>query len=351
MGTPWAFLDPISYISNPKHFGEDVVVARLAWRKLNERGEPKGDMIFPPIPGHPELGGCDSEKVERLKKRNAWFAACQYECWPKVEGKIGFQREWFRYFRQRGDYFYVLDDEAKEIERIAIADCNTFILIDPNTGREEGGKAANADANMPADSSHDFAAWVVVCVDKDNRWFIPRVLRWRCNIDEFVDKTFEIVDAWKPRKVCIEQRAAQILFLRIFKDQFNVGRRPFIIDDWEGGNSSKPARIKALIPFYATGRVYHRDSGLADVTKHIDDMETELLDFPTPEHDDASDALSAAVQKVFAPGMAGPSYADVQKDIALEAQLEGLDNASRRVALAWINRSKPTTPDEWFAEN
>lgn len=345
VGTPWAFFDPISYISNPRNFGADVMVARLSWKK------PDGSLIFPPIPSHPELGGCDLETAERIRKRNSWFFSCQYECWPKAEGKIGFTRDWFRYFRQRGDYFYELDKDGTEVRRIAIADCNTFILIDPNTGREESGKGGGADANMPVESNNDFAAWIVVCVDKDNRWFIPRALRWRCNIDEFVDKTFEMVDVWKPKKVCIEQRAAQILFVKIFRDQFNMGRKPFVIDDWAGGNATKQARIKALIPYYSNGRIWHRDSDNEIVARHISDLEQELLDFPTPEHDDASDALSAAVQKVYAPGRDGPDFVTEKKNLEFEAQIAALDGASRRAARWWLNRGKaPSDYGELFYE-
>lgn len=347
VGTPWAWFDPISYITK---YWPEAMVARIAWRKLNERGEPKGELIYPVIPGHEEeFGGCDLAKAESIFARNAWFGSCQYNVWPKDEGKIGFNRGMFKYFRQRGDYFYEIDSDGKEQRRTAIADCNTFILIDPNTGREEAGKA-NADVNMPVASSHDYAAWVVVCVDRDNRWFIPRVLRWRCNIDEFVDKTHELVSVWKPKKVCIETRGAQIFLLKVFKDSFKLGREPFVMDDWEGGNATKPARIKALIPYYSNGMVLHRDADNVQIAQGISELEGELIDFGgTMEHDDASDALSAAVKKVYAPGRDGPTLADEKKDLAYEAQIASLDVASRRAARAWKNRTAPDT-NEWFSE-
>src|SRR6185369_4867129 len=199
--------------------------------------------------------------------------------------------------------------------------------------------------------SHDFAAWVVVCVDKDNRWFIPRVLRWRCNVDDLVDRTFEMVATWKPIKVCIEQRGAQIFLRKVFQDAFSMGRDPFVIDEWPGGNATKPSRIKGLIPFYANGRVFHRESENKHVARQMADLESELLEFPTPEHDDASDALSAAVKKVYAPGQQIASEVRSEKrNIALEAQLASLDNASQRLARAWFNRKNDGEGDEWFAE-
>jgi predicted phage terminase large subunit-like protein len=178
---------------------------------------------------------------------------------------------------------------------------------------------------------------------------VPRVLRWRCNIDEFVDKTFEMVGVWKPKKVCIEQRAAQILFVKIFRDQWKMGKQPFVLDDWVGGNATKPSRIKGLIPYYANGLIFHRDAENAANAKHIEELEQELIDFPTPEHDDASDALSAAVQKVYAPGRDAPDIATEKRNLTFEAAIASLDSASRRAARAWQNRNSKTT-DEWLAE-
>lgn len=349
VGTPWSFFDPITYIEK---YWPEAMVARLSWK------EPNGELIFPPILDAqgvpiPELGGCDLVKAENLRQRNSWFFSCQYECWPKDEGKIGFQKNWFRYFRQRGEYFYELDGEDREIRKTAIADCNTFIFLDPNTGRENegGGTQKIKDINAPALAEHDFAAWVVVCVDRDGRWFIPRVVRLHCNVDELMDQTTALVDVWKPIKVCIEQRAAQIFLLALFRKDFRAGRREaFVIDDWEGGNASKPARIKGLIPLYSNGSILHRDNGPVAVQQGISDLESEELAFGGPmDHDDSVDALSAAVKKVYAPGRDAPTLADTKKETAYEATIATLDKASRRAARAWKAHQEPST-DEWFSE-
>jgi hypothetical protein len=95
-------------------------------------------------------------------------------------------------------------------------------------------------------------------------------------------------------------------------------------------------RIKGLIPFYSNGFVWHRVGEQAEVTRGFHDLESELLDGEGAEHDDASDALSAAVPLVYPPGKNRPMELEEQiRLIKRDAKWASLDTASREEAVAW----------------
>lgn len=186
VGTPWAFYDTIKYAV--KHW-PTALVARMPWRK------PTGELIYPPIEPIKDNGGCSVQEALDAKRRNSWFFSCQYECYPKDEDKQGFNKAWFRYFRYERGKIMPLDTDGKPTAKaIDLRECNVFLIIDPNTGRKPGERAsAGVEMNAPKIAKVDYAGFIVLAVDKDNYWYVLRALRWRCNPDELIDKTFELV--------------------------------------------------------------------------------------------------------------------------------------------------------------
>lgn len=333
VGTPWAFSDPITYAQK---VWPNALVARLPWRR------PNGDLLF---------DKSDVPEALRIKKMNPWFFSCQYDVVPKSEDGGGFQRAWFRYFTREDKHIVVRDDADKVVRRVALADCNIFILIDPNTGREPG-ERVTADANAPKAKKRDFAGWITVAVDRDRNWYVLSAIRRRCNPSELIDLTFQLVGIWSPVKVCIEQRAAQILFVQLFLNAFKEGKPPFVIDDFEGGHMSKEERIKGLIPLYANGKIYHREFSPNRIDEQIAEgtvsLEQELEDFPSAEWDDLSDALSAGLKKVYPPGANAPTEESAHRETRFEETISHLDKASRRAARGWKDRLVAKADEFWF---
>lgn len=329
VGTPWGFHDPISFAR--KHW-PGTLVARVPWRR------PNGELMF---------DKCDVPEALRIKKSNPWFFSCQFDVWPKDEGKNGFRTEWFRQFRRVDQDLYRLDADGKPIKKVALADCNIFIIIDPNTGRVPG-RGPLADSNAPVQTALDYAGFQTVAVDRERNYYFLSSIRRRCNASELVDLTFQLVGIWSPIKVVIEQRAAQILFLDLFRIAWRNGKPPFIIDDFPGGNASKEERIKGLIPLYANGLVWHRCEGGPEVDAGIAAYEGELEDFPNSEFDDLSDAASVIIKKCYAPGAQAPTLAGVTRDDRFEESIAHLDSASRRSARAWQKKRDPV--DEYWSE-
>lgn len=324
VGTPWAFFDPLFYAA--KHW-KNSMVARLSWEDAD------GNMIF---------DKCNREEALNLKRRSSWFFSCQMECWPRDDEKIGFRREWFRYFSQRGDSFYLQDKDGRDVKKIPMVACNFFMFVDPNTGRAPGDRASLRD-NAPSNTRHDYMGWVILAVTPDNEWLIPRALRWRCNPDEAIQKTYELLVVWRPKFVAIEQIASQYLWRYLFLNEWRRGREPFNLVDWESGGAAKTEeRIKGLIPFYSQGRVYHRDApDQSDVAAGITALENELLDHPRPEYDDLSDALSAGISLAYSPGQQNQQELRRLRQAAeFNTAIARLDMGSRAEALFLRDRRK-----------
>lgn len=339
VGTPWAFWDPIVYI---RANWKDSCVVCIPWQTAEKQpvftyeqaDKVAGDPVGTSLSEH-------TRKANGLKARNPWFFSCQYECFPLSEEGLGFKKRWFKYFKRVKDKFVQLDSEGAPTEVVVpIAACNTFILIDPNV-IDPPGSRTNMNTNVEIRKKGDFAAWIVVCVSPENDWYVARVIQKRCNLDWFTNKTHELVAEWKPQFVAIEQVAAQRLFYHIFNREFRAGKPKFQIEPWAGGHASKPSRIKALIPFYSNGFVYHRVADDVDITRDMVQLETELLQGDSAEYDDCADALSAAVPIVYPPG--GNKKTDLDRALATitkDARIKNLDPISRMEAEYWERKKR-----------
>lgn len=340
VGTPWAFYDPIVYITRG---WKDALVVRIPWR--DDAGRP----IFTYEMADKRAGVPEGTSLreytayaEGMKKRNPWFFSCQYECYPQSEEGLGFRKHWFRYFKTMAGHIQELDRDEKPIEgrKIPLAACNTFILIDPNV-IDPPGSRSNVNTNVEIRKKGDFAAWIVLAVSPENYWYVVRVINWRCNLDQFTAKTHELVAVWQPKWVAIEQVAAQRLFYHIFQREFRAGKPKFQIVPWAGGHASKPMRIKGLIPFYSNGFVWHRVADQPEVTQGFADLEGQLLAGEGAENDDVADALSAAVPLVYPPGKDKPMAVDEAiRLIKQDAGWSRLDGPARDEAVAWERKKR-----------
>lgn len=325
--TRWGFNDVTVYIekAHPR--------CLVALRQFEENGA----MVFKsPYPDKIR------EEAYALKRRNPYLFSCWYMNHPADEDSEGFKRAWFRYHRQRGNDIVELDLEGRETRKIDIAACNCFIFVDPLTGREKSAGATDDPSNDP-----DFVGIIVLHVGKDNLWYITRAIRKRWPVDRVIDELFMLNDYYKPKKICIEQRGAQYLYNHVLLTEFKRRGKVFSIDDWQGGAASKEVRIASLMPRYHNGMIFHRDAENAQIAEEIATLETELLDFPTSSHDDASDALSAAGPKAWAPGQLTP--AEGRAKFKEDAELAKLDSASRREARAYMNRMRGEHKSEFWA--
>lgn len=319
--THWGFNDVVTHL---KRAHPRCVVAQRAWKE-------DGTLVFTRT---------DEEAALSLKRRNPLLFSCWYENNPRDDSKDGFRRQWFRYFDQTGDRISELDADGKPVREIKAGTCNVFFFVDPNTGRTPGASTSTSKRE------HDYLGLVVLLVGPDNSWYIPRVIRARWSVDQFVNETFTLADYYQPKFIALEQRAAQILFRHIFLTEGKRRNQFLTIIDWKGGTASKEERIKSLMPRYANGMILHRANGNATVQEGIAALESELLDFPTAEYDDVADALSAAGPLAYAPG-ARPRHELVAMDAKRVARLT-LDRGSAR-AYRVLDQLKTGTGGEFYA--
>lgn len=355
VGTPWGMLDPISHTVK---YRPQALVARLDWVKTEPHGDTAPevkDMIFPPIEPIEIYGGCDIDEAMELRRKNRWFFNCQYRCLAKDEDSTGFRKEWFKYYRyNRGNLILLNKDGETTGDVVDIRTCNIFVLVDPNTGRKPG-ESFGADINIARANKTDHAGFIVLAVDPKNYWYVLYALRWRCLPHELIAKVFELVHVWAPQFVAIETIAAQILYVALFRREWELGRPQFNLRDWgkNTGQSKIEARIKGLITPYANGFIYHRENENADAQKGFDALEGELLDYPTAEYDDLSDTLAAALHVVYAPGQQG-AKALAQQTLHTEQEqvLAKLDRGSRKMTkFVWNIHKKRRVQDDFFAES
>jgi len=317
-GTRWAFFDPYSRIERAS---PSTMVALRSWCEKDGKATEdysREHMIF---------SQCNVDIALKLKKANPFLFSCWYCNNPRDADKLGFSESLFRQCRREGDHLIELDHEGREGRKIRLALCNIFVFVDPTSAREPG-KRLDPNQHRKEGREGDFFGIIVLAVGPDNNWYVLRSIRRRWGVDTFVKETFTLVDQWAPKAVFIEQRGMQILYVHIFRTEFKRGRTPFLLLDWDGSPISKPDRISSLQSRYANGMIFHLE-GSDIVNQGIADLEGELLDFPNPEFDDLSDALSAAVKKAFPPGKTLPR--ELTATTQIERDLMKVDPGSRAV--------------------
>jgi predicted phage terminase large subunit-like protein len=121
--------------------------------------------------------------------------------------------------------------------------------------------------------------------------YVVNYNRDRVDPGELIDIIFRHYNAYKPLEVRVETVAYQKTLSYWITQRQNALKKRFYINEMKNAKSSKAARIMALQPWFAAGKVHMR----ADHT----DLERELLSFDPAKksgiHDDVIDALSMQV--------------------------------------------------------
>lgn len=148
-------------------------------------------------------------------------------------------------------------------------------------------------ASSKADGA-DYSVCCVVGITQEGMWQVLDVWYGRVTPVEHMDEIFRMVQKWRPLVVGIEKvqyQAAMLNFLEKEMPRRNVffTIKPLI------AAARKEERIDVLQPRFAVGTVWF-PAGAG----WLEEMEGELLAFPTGSHDDLIDAL-AYVEQIAAP--------------------------------------------------
>lgn len=225
------------------------------WKVVYKKAyNPDGSLFFPQK--------LSAEFLENAKRTmGSYFFANQYlnEVLPSEHQP--FKRSWFKYY-----------ESLPELK-------NTAIFIDPAISQED-----NAD----------YTAVVAVDVDKDGIWYLKHAQRKRMTPTEIVNHIFDLNEHFRPRVIGIEDVAFQKALLYMVDEEMK--RRKMIVP-LKGirpvNDQTKEMRILTLVPRFEWGRIL--------LSKNVQDLELELMQFPRGKHDDLIDALSQIDQLVSWP--------------------------------------------------
>jgi len=199
-----------------------------------------------------------------------------------------FQRDWIK-----------LDEEEPE-------NGNFVIAVDPagfeNVEKERGLKGSKLDETAIA----------IVKIDGDH-WWVKNILHGRWSIKETARKILSAAKENEATIVGIESGSLKNAILPYLEDEMRVAGRWIPITDVSHGGKKKADRITWALQ----GRLEHGKITFNPDKSYIDDLEVQLIEFPTRgTHDDIIDAL-AYIDQV--------SVADFMHTIELEDEWQPMD--------------------------
>jgi predicted phage terminase large subunit-like protein len=271
---------------------EDDLIGRLM-RQAKESGERWTVINLPALcereenPLERELGRKQGEALwpvrydvaalQEIKKGSSFWWSAIYQGRPSPpEGNL-FRRQWFQYVERLvvhedmgPEVFYLLRGVNRE-KRVAAKDCWTFGIVDPAASLK---------------TSADFFVFSTFAVTPDFDLLWLNCLRARLSGPEQVKTISNLYVRFQHAFVGIEAVGYQ---LTLVQDIQALGVPVQRIDaDKDKVSRAIPASVR-----YEAGQVYHLLG--AD---WLDEVETELLNFPNAEHDDVVDTVSYAAKAV-----------------------------------------------------
>lgn len=182
-----------------------------------------------------------------------------YQGRPAPPGGAIFKREWLQYTLQPGREFM------------------TNVVQAWDTAYKQGQQA-------------DYSACVTVGSDRSGRIHVLDVWRGRVEFPELVTAVQRQHEIWRPNAIIVEDQASGTSAVQHLK---RTSMLPLVTVRPE---RDKQARASAMTPYLEGGRVW-----LPPLASWRDEFETELLAFPTGQHDDQVDAFVYALERIITP--------------------------------------------------
>lgn len=268
LATRWGIMDPMA---DGKTFsGEDGILAkwkRGEWDCFGARGfvgayaAPGDEKFFPYLKKNPTRTSSGkvlvfpsvwNEKSIEEARREMPFGlhASQVLNDPLPEESRNFSEKLFRYFS--------IEDPANQGKLNPIlGGCFYVLALDPNKSADQlVGSDRTAFALMGLKLLKDVEA-------QRELWFgyLVEWLAGRWKVSQTIDKYFELVDKWKPRRHFIETNVGGSWIVDPIKKRGReLGYVSLPIEEVQTSNISKSDRVKTgLEPAYAYGQIYHAE--------------------------------------------------------------------------------------------
>lgn len=230
------------------------------WEVIYRRAYNEDGTLF-----FPEKLGVDV--LEQKKKTlGSYIFANQYMNEIIPTDRQTFKQEWFKYY-------------DKVPDRV-----NTFVFIDP--------------AMSEADTA-DNTGVVVVSVDTKKDWYVRAARRIRVTPTQLVDFCFRVYAQFQPNIIGIEEVAYQKALLYFLDEEMRRRNKLLPIQGVKPPTDrNKQMRILSMVPRFEWNHIF--------LSKGLNDLEMELLQFPRGAHDDVIDALAYIEQIAFPPDEENP---------------------------------------------
>lgn len=137
----------------------------------------------------------------------------------------------------------------------------------------------------------DYAALVVAGMDYQREMYVRHITRKKMTYSDIIDEIFTLYTKYQPTQIILETIGAQKSIMYELTNQMKIRRAWLPIVEVPHRTKSKEERIRALAPFYEYHRIYH-----IKPCNQLDDLEYELLHFPSGKHDDVIDALATVLE-------------------------------------------------------
>lgn len=155
----------------------------------------------------------------------------------------------------------------------------------------------------------DYAALVVVGMDFQRELYIRHVCREKMTYSDIINKIFELNTQYQPKMIIIETVFAQKSIMYELNNEQKRRGAWLPIQEIKQQSKSKEERIRALAPFYEFHHIFHIKG-----CPQLDELEYELLRFPSGKNDDTIDALANVLGFAQAPSAKTKMYTNSYPD-------------------------------------
>jgi predicted phage terminase large subunit-like protein len=254
IGTRWHELDLYQHIIDYESVDFNILI-KSAYKK-------DGSLFFPEVLTEKEL-----DKIKR--RQGVSIFSKQYLNEPVSDENATFKRD------------YMI---RKPWSEVVGRPMNWYLSGDPSYYDPRG-----------TTSYGDYASLVLVGMDYKKDLYIRHIVRRKMSYSEFINQIFSIYTDRKfadanNMKIIIEVIGTKSLSYELANEQRR--RNTWLpITEIKARQENKEERIRGLAPFYEYGHVYHIQE-----CPQIEELEYELLHFPTAKHDDVIDALATVLE-------------------------------------------------------
>jgi predicted phage terminase large subunit-like protein len=260
IGTRWDYNDLYQHILDFEQ--EDFnILKKSAYN-------PDGSLFFPEVLNEKEL-----DKIRR--RQGIGIFSKQYLNEPVSDENATFKRD---------------DIIRKKWEEVKGKPMNWYLSGDPSYFDPRGNT-----------SYSDFATLVLVGMDWQRNLYVRHLIRKKMSYSEFIDEIFRIYtdrkfeDIRKKMKILIEVIGTKSLSYELHNEQQR--RNTWLpVTEIKSRAQGKEERIRGLAPFYEYRHIFHIQE-----CPQIEELEYELLHFPSGRHDDIIDALASVLDVASPP--------------------------------------------------